>query len=337
MITDIVCNGPQFQEFQTTAFNLNTLLDMRSRPLCSISGGSDSDIMMHLIEQIRGDRPITYMFFDTGIEYRATHRHLDEREDLYGVKIERLKAKVPVPLGCKKYGQPFISKKISEYIYRLQQHGFQWEDESFDVLYARYPKCKAALRWWCNDWGEKSSFNINRNLLLKEFMIAHPPDFLISPKCCDGAKKQTAHAGDKIFQPDLKILGIRQAESGARSTSLHNCGFENYRYSGCMDYRPLFFWSDKDKELYKKHYHMSYSDAYENYGLKRTGCAGCPFGSGFEYELEVIRCHEPHLYRAVNSIFGDSYEYTRMYREFKAKHKSRGGHQHAKKLPANKE
>ena len=50
--------------------------------------------------------------------------------------------------------------------------------------------------------------------------------------------------------------------------------------------------------------------------MKRTGCAGCPFGRDFEYELEVIQKYEPRLYKAVNNIFGESYEYTRRYREF---------------------
>ena len=45
-------------------------------------------------------------------------------------------------------------------------------------------------------------------------------------------------------------------------------------------------------------------------------CAGCPFGRDFEFELEVIEKYEPKLYRAVNNIFGDSYAYTRKYREF---------------------
>ena len=55
------------------------------------------------------------------------------------------------------------------------------------------------------------------------------------------------------------------------------------------------------------------------YGLSRTGCAGCPFGRDFEFELEVIKHYEPKLYKAVNYIFGDSYEYTRKYREFRKK------------------
>ena len=40
----------------------------------------------------------------------------------------------------------------------------------------------------------------------------------------------------------------------------------------------------------------------------------------FEKELEIIRKHEPKLYRAVNNIFCNSYEYTRMFREFREKY-----------------
>ena len=45
-------------------------------------------------------------------------------------------------------------------------------------------------------------------------------------------------------------------------------------------------------------------------------CSGCPYGRDFEEELRIIEEHEPKLYKAVNNIFKDSYEYTRKYREF---------------------
>lgn len=67
---------------------------------------------------------------------------------------------------------------------------------------------------------------------------------------------------------------------------------------------------------YEKHYDISHSKCYTKYGLERTGCAGCPFGRDFEYELEVIEKYEPKLFVAVNNIFGDSFEYIRKYREF---------------------
>ena len=59
-----------------------------------------------------------------------------------------------------------------------------------------------------------------------------------------------------------------------------------------------------------------HSRCYMEYGLKRTGCAGCPYGRNFEEELEIMQQHEPKLFKAVNFVFKDSYEYTRAYRKF---------------------
>lgn len=50
--------------------------------------------------------------------------------------------------------------------------------------------------------------------------------------------------------------------------------------------------------------------------MKRTGCVGCPYSPKVMEELEIIRKFEPALYTAAQHIFGDSYEYTRKYREF---------------------
>lgn len=71
-----------------------------------------------------------------------------------------------------------------------------------------------------------------------------------------------------------------------------------------------------DKLDYEKQRNVIHSKCYTEYGLKRTGCAGCPFGKNFEQELKIIEEYEPKLFKAVNNIFGDSYEYTRKYKEF---------------------
>ena len=47
--------------------------------------------------------------------------------------------------------------------------------------------------------------------------------------------------------------------------------------------------------------------------MKRTGCAGCPFAKDFDFELEVIKRHEPQLYQAVTKVFGESYDYHHKY------------------------
>ena len=279
----------------------------------SISGGWDSDIMLDLSWRVYGNTG-HYVFFDTGLEYQATKDHLKHLEKKYGIEIEVVKAIMPIPTACRKYGQPFLSKQVSEFIQRLQRHGFQWEDEDFETLCKKYPDCKAALRWWCNKYGEKSKFNISYNKYLKEFMIANPPAFKISNKCCSFAKKDVAKKYKKENNISLSVVGIRKAEGGARSSAYKNCFTCNE--DAVDEYRPIFWYKGETKRVYDYYFGVMHSRCYSEYGLKRTGCAGCPFGKDFEFELEVIKEYEPKLYNAVNKIFGDSYEYTRKYKKF---------------------
>lgn len=294
----------------------------------SLSGGSDSDVMLDMIEALepRKNYPraaVHYVWFDTGLEYAATKRHLDALEAKYGITIERRKAKVPVPLGCKTCGLPFLSKRISGYISRLQAHGFdfsRWGNESFDFLMRLYPDCKAALRWWCNEWGEGSQINISANRLLKEFIIANPPTCRISDGCCKGAKKDVAHDYIREIGADLNIVGVRQAEGGARATVYSSCFSEPSRPGEAAQFRPLFYLTDADKRVYCERRGVAHSDLYEKYGFCRTGCACCPFGSRFEQELRVAEWIDPGLAAAAKTIFGPAYEYTRAYRQFRAAH-----------------
>ena len=301
-------------------------IETKRKILCFISGGADSDIVLDIFAKLDQHKKVKYIFFDTGIEYQATKEHLDFLEQKYGITIERIKAVVPVPLGCKKHGVPFWSKHASEMIERLQSHGFKWEDKPFDELIKEYPKCRAALRWWCNDFAEKigkngkiikSKFNINYIDFLKEYMIANPPPFKISPKCCEGAKKKNAKKYLDLYEADLNVLGLRKDEGGIRSVAFKTCFTPAKNNESWDNYRPIFFYTDKDKTEYEELFCVTHSKCYSVYGLRRTGCAGCPFGKDFENELQVIKEHEPRLYNAVNKIFGESYEYTRKFYEFR--------------------
>lgn len=308
------------------------LMFRSERAVVSISGGWDSDIMLDMVQMLNPKKnypfaEIHYVWFDTGIEYTETKRHLKDLEQKYGITIERKKAKTPVPLGCKKWGQPFISKRISQYISRLQAHGFNFSlhgNESFNTLLRLYPDCKAALRWWCNEWGEGSQINIEKCRLLKEFMITNPPDFPISDGCCKGAKKDVAHDYMKEIKATINLVGIRKAEGGARSTAYNSCFSEPSRKGEAAQFRPLFYFTDQDKVMYGLLRGVVRSDLYEQHGFQRTGCACCPFGSRFEQELQAADELDPGLAIAVRNIFGDAYEYTRAYRQFKAKHDAEG-------------
>ena len=159
---------------------------MRSyEPVCSISGGSDSDIVIDLIHKTDEEGKVTYFWIDTGLEYTATKEHLDYLEQKYGIEIKRLKPEKPIPTCVKQYGVPFLSKYVSEQIMRLQAHGFQWEDEPLEVLLKKYPRCKTALQWWCGERysdenGIEKISRFSKNLSLQIRLISPYPTSAVS-------------------------------------------------------------------------------------------------------------------------------------------------------------
>lgn len=305
--------------------------------ICSYSGGSDSDIMIDLIEQTRelfDLPPVKYVFFNTGLEMQATKDHVKYTAEKYGVEIQEVRPKISIVTASRKYGIPFVSKIMSGGLHDWQVKKVplsiadeyeQAEDKAAKraELKERYPKCESLINFLCccNSKGEPRpniQLVINSSKYMRDFIDKYPPDFKISAKCCDYCKKQPAHLIQKEY--DMIITGERRDEGGMRSvprkdnTSL--CFTETS--SGQYRLRPLYYVSDADKAWYKEYYSIRYSDAYEVYGLTRTGCCGCPISYKAIDDLEKIRPYEPNVVEAAWNIFGDSYRYRQKYNAYKA-------------------
>ena len=292
------------------------------RIACKISGGSDSDVMLDVIWRCDKESKVTYVWFDTGLEYQATKDHLAYLEKHYGIRIQRERAVLPIPLSVKKCGTPFINKRVSDYLERLQRHGFMWEDEPYEQLARSYPNCQTALKWWCNT-AKSEQFCIAHHKGLKEFLIREKPSVRFSCKCCEYAKKKVGNRVMNEGSFDLDIIGVRKAEGGPRATAYKSC-FDRRSDNWQEDriewetYRPLFWLTNDDKRQYVETYQITHSACYTRYHLKRTGCAGCPLGRDIQAELEAIREFESKFYAACMHTFGASYELTERYRKFKA-------------------
>lgn len=309
--------------------------------ICSYSGGSDSDIMLHLIETVRkmfNLPPVQYCFFNTGLEMDAIKRHVKTIEQQYSVTITEHKPKKNIVLSTREHGIPFVSKIMSAGLEGIQKKNIPLSiaDEYADAedkaakrleLKKRYPGCETTINFLCccNSKGEPRpdiQLVINSSKHMLDFIKENPIPFKVSNKCCDYCKKQVAHAAQKSF--DMIITGERRDEGGMRSVPRKDntsmCFTE--AADGKYRLRPLFYVSDADKQWYKDYHKIRYSDAYEVYGLTRTGCCGCSISARAVEDLEKIRPFEPNLVKAAWNVFGDSYRYRQQYNEYKAHRRS---------------
>ena len=329
---------PAPKKFQTIQAIIAKHLTEHPNASCAYSGGSDSDIMIDLIERTRkmfNLPPIKYAFFNTGLEMKATKDHVKATAEKYGVEITEYRPKVNIIQATRQHGVPFVSKIMSMGLSEWQKKGVplsiadeyaaaEDKEAKRQELRERYPKCESVINFLCccNSKGEPRpniQLVINSSRYMRDFIGECPPDFKISAKCCDYCKKQLAHRVQKSY--DMIITGERRDEGGMRSVPRKDntalCFTENS--DGQYRFRPLYYVSDADKAWYKDYYGIRYSDAYEVYGLTRTGCCGCPISYKAVEDLEKIRPYEPQVVKAAWNIFGKSYEYRQKYNAYKAK------------------
>lgn len=330
------------RKFEAIQGIIMTRLLQHPNAICSYSGGSDSDILLDILERTRKMipghfQPIKYAFFNTGLEMQATKRHVKEVAEKYGVDIKECRPKKNIVLATRDHGIPFLAKIVSNAMENVQSKNIPFSiKEEYDAaedkqakyaeICGRYPGAKTAINFLCccNSKGEPRpdiQLVIGSNKYLYEYMRDNPPPFRMSARCCDYCKKQLAHSVQKGF--DMVITGERRDEGGMRAvpkvfddpdeTMCFYAQGEQFRF------RPLYFVSDKDKAWYKERYNVRYSDAYEVYGLTRTGCCGCSISSKAIQDLERIRPYEPNLVKAAWTVFGESYRYRQGYNEYKAK------------------
>lgn len=337
-------NRPDYADFEPPAkfTAIQSIIARRltehPKAICSYSGGADSDILIDLIERTRAAfdlAPVKYMFFNTGLEMRATREHVKATAEKYGVEIETRRPRVNIVQAARRYGVPFVSKIMSAGLHEWQRKGIPLEiaeeyksaeDKATkrQELRERYPHCESVINFLCccNSKGEERpniQLVINSSRYMLDFIREQPPAFPISADCCTYCKKRVAHEAQKGF--DLVITGERRDEGGMRSVPRKDntalCFTETA--SGQYRLRPLYYVSDEDKAWYKSYYQIRYSDAYEVYGLTRTGCCGCPISYKAVEDLEMIRPYEPNLVKAAWNVFGESYRYRQQYNEYKAR------------------
>ena len=268
--------------------------DQHENIMISVSGGSDSDCIVHMLVTYFPEYlyKCHFVFCNTGLEYDATKRHLEYVENKYGIRIERVRGK-SVVWAVRTYGIPILNKYKSNMISAYQRGLTFAEKYVFQDGVAKH--------------------NVMRFTEKQRAMVRYATEnnIMISDKCCDISKKNPLKKYQKEHHIDLNVTGERRAEGGRRALSHKSCYEEHVR--GCHKFMPLWWWGDDVKAAFKKAEGIVYSDCYEIWGFKRTGCVGCPFALDIKENLQTMRQYEPHMYKACMAVFGRSYELTEMF------------------------
>lgn len=268
----------------------------------SFSGGKDSTVLKHIVDQMYDDVPA--VFVNTGLEYPEIQKFARSQKNVTVIRPEMRFDQV-----VKNYGYPVVSKRVSSYANTAR----------------RLPNSQRAKWLRGEEWtkfvtGGKWDFLVDA-------------DFWVSAKCCDIMKKQPF----KKYATEtgrLPIIGTLACESLNREQAWveHGCNaFEAKEPKS----QPLSFWTEQDVLHYIKKFGVPYcsavygdiqvkpysgedvsdgqmniidflgcyepEDVLHTTGCDRTGCVFCAFG-----------CHrqkEPNRFQQLKKTHPRQYEY----------------------------
>lgn len=235
----------------------------------SFSGGKDSTVLHHLIDEALPNNRIPRVYINTGIEYVDIVKyvkHLKEADD----RIVIVNSGVNIPKMLQKFGYPFKSKEHSLKL----------------CIYQRNGKTKAIDKYLKGTQidGSKSQFicpHILRYQFTDDFEIK------ISDKCCYKLKKEIAHCYEKQSSKGIAILGLRTSEGGQRANHTECVVFD--KSNKLRKFKPINPVSNDWIEWYICERNIKLCKLYyPPFNFTRTGCKGCPFTINLQDQLEIM-------------------------------------------------
>ena len=282
----------------------------------SFSGGKDSTVLKHIVDNTSGVYDVPAVFVNTGLEYPEIQKFVKDvkagRWDCFNSNVVILRPEMRFDEVIRNYGYPVVSKEVSQRIHEWnntnRSHYLQmrWQNKSSDGV-------EKAPRYHISKW-----------IFLRDSNIP------VSHKCCDVMKKKPAKQYEK--ETGRKpILGTMAEESALRYNSWMKSGcnaFESKRPTS----QPLSFWTEQDIYHYIKKFNVPYCPVYgdiqvkppegteegqlnvidylgcwdetdilETTGCNRTGCIFCMFGCHLE--------KEPNRFQRLKETHPRQYEY----------------------------
>lgn len=289
----------------------------------SFSGGKDSTVLKHIVDNTPGVYDVPAVFVNTGLEYPEIQSFVRDMKagkyDCFNSDVEIIRPEMRFDDVIKNYGYPVISKEVSKYV-KEARSAIQKGKHDYYAL----QKLQGTLK---DKDGNKSIFNCEK----WGFMIDAP--YKISNQCCDVMKKRPSKKYEKE-SGRKPIIATMASESRLRYTKWMHFGCNAFEQSRPTS-QPLSFWTEQDILHYIKKYDVPYcpvygdirvkqtvdndrvfegqvnlidylgcydeADTLETTGCDRTGCIFCMFGCHLE--------KEPNRFQRLKETHPRQYDY----------------------------
>jgi phosphoadenosine phosphosulfate reductase len=125
-----------------------------------------------------------------------------------------------------------------------------------------------------------------------------------APDCCRILKEEPARKFYTQNKIDLVFTGLSAFESRVRKFAIFQHGMLFYSNKwGHYRCHPIALWNDNDVWQYIERHSLPVNEAYQKYGLDRTGCKFCTGFIGYEKKLERIN---PKILYKIKRMMGQS-------------------------------
>ena len=288
----------------------------------SFSGGKDSAVLKHIVDNTPGVYDVPAVFVNTGLEYPEIQQFVRDvkagKFSCFNPNVEIIRPEMRFDEVIKKYGYPVISKEVAQTVCEAKKN----------TTTGKYTYRLKKLNGEATDKeGNPSAYNIPQ----WKFLLDAPYD--ISHRCCDVMKKRPS----KLYEKESSrkpILATLASESRLRQSQWLQFGCNAFEKSRPTS-QPLSFWTEQDILHYIKKYDVPYcpvygdirvkqvvdndlvfdgqmnmidylgcydeADTLETTGCDRTGCIFCMFGCHLE--------KEPNRFQRLKQTHPQQYEF----------------------------
>ena len=266
--------------------SMNELYDLEHNAYISFSGGKDSTVLHHLVDEALPGNKIPRVYINTGIEYKDIVIFVERERD---GRILILEPTQNIKSVLEQYGYPFKSKEHSLYLSVYQNSGVGKTVER----YLNRPNA----RFRCPD---KLRYQFTEDFKIK-----------VSNKCCYKLKKDVVNQWAKENYKTITITGMRAGEGGLRASHKGCAVFDETKL---VKFHPLQPLEDDFMEWYIAERKIELCRLYyPPFNFKRTGCKGCPYSVDLQDQLFIMSCYLPEERKQCEIIWGKIYnEYRRI-------------------------